>query len=248
MSINTKEFWQSAWQRHHRAYLRTVGFQAYYLSFILKPHERRLLELGAGSFRDTARLNEWGYDCTGTDFSEESVQLAQQAFPRWASKIQMQDAAHLSFENQAFDVTFHNGFWVLFQEDEFLDQLLKEQVRVSKSRVVCTVHNALNQRQRVVFAEKAREDPLYDIRFFEPDEMRQLLQPHCREVRIYPYSVLHFNRLMKLIKQRALLKVVYLTTHRLWRIQNWERLMVVGEVPPLCESERGSGGEVPNES
>jgi hypothetical protein len=36
---------------------------------------------------------------------------------------------------------------------------------------------------------------------------------------------------MKLIKQRALLKVVYLTTHRLWRIQNWERLMVVGEVP-----------------
>jgi ubiquinone/menaquinone biosynthesis C-methylase UbiE len=231
MSIDTKEFWQSAWQRHHRSYLRTIGFQAYYLSFILKPNERKLLELGAGSFRDTARLNEWGYDCTGTDFSEESVQLAQQTFPHWASKIQVQDASNLQFPDGAFDVTFHNGFWVLFQEDAFLDQLLKEQVRVSRSRVVCTVHNALNQRQRAVFAEKAREDELYDIRFFEPDEMRRLLQPHCREVRIYPYSVLHFNRLMKLIKHRALLKVVYLATHRLWRIQHWERLMVVGEVP-----------------
>jgi len=230
MSINTKEFWQSAWRRHHQAYLRSLGFQAYYLSFILKPNERKLLELGAGSFRDTARLNEWGYDCFGTDFSEESVLLARQTFPRWANRIEVQDAAHLPYPDDNFDLTFHNGFWVLFREDEFLDTLLKEQVRVSRSRVVCTVHNALNTRQRTVFAEKARSDSLYDIRFFEPDEMERLLKPYCRNVRVYPYSVLHFNRLMKLIKQRALLKVVYLSTYRLWRIQNWERLMVVGEV------------------
>jgi len=74
-------------------------------------HERRLLEIGAGSFRDVAALNRWGVFGEGVDFSSESVERARKIQPAFSDKIKQMDAACLDYPDGAFDLTYHNGFW-----------------------------------------------------------------------------------------------------------------------------------------
>jgi len=228
--MNTQEFWQTTWQKHSKSYARTIALQAYHLSFILRPQDHHLLEIGAGSFRDTARLNHWGYNCTGCDFSHEAVRLAQGNFPSYAEKLLVQDAAHLQFADKSFDVSFHSGFFGYFEDTALLNQLVYEQVRVTRNRIVCTVHNKLNTALHTGFADKAREDRLFDIRFFEPQEVVDLLQPYCTRVEVFPYGSAHFNRLIKLLCNRVLLKELYKLSYRFWTLHHCERLMVVGHL------------------
>jgi ubiquinone/menaquinone biosynthesis C-methylase UbiE len=227
MRQNSQQFWAQAWARHFDSYVRNWGRQAYYLRFILAPHERRLLELGAGSFRDTVRLNQWGYDCLGTDFSEEAVALARHRFSEYAHCIQAMDATKLNVDDQSVDVSFHNGFFVLFDEDAMIGRILSEQVRVTRRRVVCTVHNALNRRQVERFCELKRTDRLYDVRFFAPDEIRALLAPYCRRVELYPFGNRILDRSIKYASRVAPLRWMY---RRLARrdIRDADRIMAVG--------------------
>jgi ubiquinone/menaquinone biosynthesis C-methylase UbiE len=235
--MNTQEFWQETWHKHYKSYARTIGLQAYHLSFILQPQDHYLLEIGAGSFRDTALLNQWGYNCLGCDFSHEAVRLAQDNFPQFAEKLLVQDAAHLQFADKSFDVSFHSGFFGYFDDKALLNQLVPEQVRVTRNRIVCTVHNKLNTALHTDFTDKAREDRLFDIRFFEPQEVVDLLQPYCTRVEVFPYGNGHFNRLIKLLHNRVLLKELYKRSCRFWALHRCERLMVVGH---LDVSRRGA--------
>jgi hypothetical protein len=74
---------------------------------------------------------------------------------------------------------------VLFS-DEKIGLLLREQVRVTRSKLIATVHNAHNQDFVRYFDEKKQVDPLFDIRFFEVDELRALMAIVCSRVEIYP--------------------------------------------------------------
>lgn len=48
----------------------------------LAPYKRgRLLDLGCGNGALTARMNDMGISCTGTDFSESGIQIARSSFP-----------------------------------------------------------------------------------------------------------------------------------------------------------------------
>jgi hypothetical protein len=229
MLTNTQHFWTNAWSRHYENYAGTVSRQAYYLDFILRPADRTLLEIGAGSFRDTVQLNEWGYTCTGTDFSTEAVQLAKEKYSAWADQIHAMDASALDFPDKSFDVSFHNGFFVLFADNEVIDGFVREQVRVTKKRVICTVHNALNARLAQTFSHKSNSDSLYDIRFFRPDELHEILQPHCKKVEVLPFGQRTMDRCIRHLGWRGPLKHAYRATCR-FGFRQAERLMAIGDL------------------
>jgi hypothetical protein len=209
MLKNSEQFWARAWSRHFDSYTQHHGRQASYLRFILRPHERQLLEIGAGSFRDTVQLNEWGYDCIGSDFSSEAVEWARQRYPEHADKIEWMDATALPLPDGAVDVSFHNGFFVLFDDNETIETLIREQVRVTRSRIICTVHNALDSRQVERFRKLRETDDLYDIRFFNPDEIRGLLEPFCRDVVLMPFGNRLLDRLIQYSPSTRPLKPIY---------------------------------------
>lgn len=180
---NSKD-WDKKWEGifdHYQQDLR----HAHYIRAVLETDEKKLLEIGAGSFRDMSELRRHGLECEGMDFSEEAIQRAKQRFPEFSNAIYHMSAFDLAFPDKSFDVSYHNGFWVLF-DDKQIKKLITEQVRVTKDRIIATVHNAHNQQFMEYFDKLKSDDPLYDIRFFKVDEIIQLMSDFCSSVDIIP--------------------------------------------------------------
>jgi len=176
--------WDQKWSEifdHYQNDLR----HAYYIHAMLEGDERHVLEIAAGSFRDMAELRRRGINCEGMDFSQEAVVRARGWFPEFANIIHHMSAFATSFADNAFQVTYHNGFWVLFSDAQ-IKELAKEQARISRGRMIATVHNAHNKQFVDYFDRKKSDDPLYDIRFFELEEISGLMGEVCSNVMVVP--------------------------------------------------------------
>lgn len=176
--------WDAKWADifdHYQQDLR----HAYYIHSVLDEDDKKILEIGAGSFRDMAELRNRGLNCEGMDFSVESVARARERFPMYAQSIHHMSAFNFTFPDKSFDVSYHNGFWVLF-DDQSIMKLIREQVRVTKSKIIVTVHNAHNEQFVNYFESLKKNDSLYDIRFFKMNEIVDLMLQLCKEVQVIP--------------------------------------------------------------
>lgn len=226
---SSSEGWDKKWADifdHYQNDLR----HAYYIHALLEDDERHVLEIGAGSFRDMAELRRRGIDCEGMDFSPESVERARRQFPDMANAIHRMSAFDMPFRDKAFDVTYHNGVWVLFS-DEQIKELSAEQARITRNRMIATVHNAHNKKFVEYFERKKAEDSLYDIRFFEIEEIAELMRESCHQVMIVPVGKgkqYHEDLLIRNgVTDPAILRAC-LTESGLNHLENSERLMCIG--------------------
>lgn len=158
---------------------------AYYVNAVIGDSCNKVLEIAAGSFRDMNKLNELGIDCYGVDYSDVSVAKAKLQFSRLEHKIIKGDAFTLPFKDMEFDASYHNGFWGYF-DNEDIERLLQEQIRVTKRMVIATVHNRHCQQFFDYFERKKLESPLFNIRFFTNEEIRSFFMPYCSEIRVIP--------------------------------------------------------------
>ena len=221
--------WDSKWTSIFDQYQRDLR-HAYYIRSLLKKDEHKVLELGAGSFRDMAALRRMHIDCYGMDFSAESAARAKQAFPEHANRIKQMSAFEMSYPDKFFDVSYHNGFWVLFSDDQ-IDELAREQARVTRKRMMATVHNGHNRQFVEYFDRMKHTDPLYDIRFFQADELAALMGKVCDEVVVIPVGKgarRHEDWLIKMgITHPAIIRS-YLKLSGQSLIESSERLLCIG--------------------
>jgi len=82
-------------------------------------------------------------------------------------------------------VTYHNGFWGLFDAEQ-VRFLAKEQARVTRCRMIATVHNAHNVEFVKYFDRMKSEDALYDIKFYTIAEISTLMAEVCDDVHVIP--------------------------------------------------------------
>ena len=221
--------WDSKWTAIFDQYQRDLR-HAHYIRSLLEPGEHKVLELGAGSFRDMAALRRMGVDCFGMDFSAESAARAKQAFPEYANCIEQMSAFEMSYPDKSFDVSYHNGFWVLFS-DEQIEDLAKEQARITKKRMMATVHNGHNTSFVQYFDRKKQDDPLYDIRFFLADELKTLMSRVCDEVVVIPVGKgarRHEDWLIKMGITHPAIISSYLKISGQRLIESSERLLCIG--------------------
>lgn len=176
--------WDRKWAAIFAHYQNDIR-HAHYIRALLRHGENHVLEMAAGSFRDVAALNRWGKRGEGMDFSGETVQLAKNHFPQYASHFHQMSAFDMPLPDRAVDVSYHNGFWVLFS-DEDIHKLAQEQARITKNRMIATVHNSHNRQFADYFGRMKQTDPLYDIRFFSVDEITQLMRTVCDDVVVIP--------------------------------------------------------------
>lgn len=181
---SSSDDWNRKWADIFDRYQNDLR-HAYYVRALLEPEEIRLLEIGAGSFRDMTELRRHGLDCEGMDFSSESVLRAQSKSPNLAPFMHQMSAFSMPFADRSFDVTYHNGFWALFS-DQQIGVLAREQARITRNRMFATVHNAHNRQFVDYFDRMKANDPLYDIRFFTVDEVSSLLRRVCSRVTVVP--------------------------------------------------------------
>ncbi|WP_161865562.1 class I SAM-dependent methyltransferase [Pseudomonas yangonensis] len=229
--LSSSRDWDLKWGEVFDKYQADLR-HAYYIRALKLRDEQRLLEIAAGSFRDMAALNRMGIHCSGADFSPEAVSLARERFPSLASQIYEMDAFRFDFPDQAFDLTYHNGFWGLFSTAEMI-ALAREQARISRRRMVATVHNAHNVQFKDYFERTAPNDPLFNIKFFYCDEIFEVMRSVCRRVTVVPVGKAkkrHEDRLIRWGLGQGPILNAYLKASGTRFLEQSERLLCIGEL------------------
>ncbi|MCG8411254.1 MAG: class I SAM-dependent methyltransferase [Bacteroidales bacterium] len=181
--LNSKD-WDFQWENIFDHYQQDMR-HAFYINAILNPNDKEILELGAGSFRDIVMLNKLGISCSGIDYSDIAIKFAQEKYPDLKNKIIRDNIFKMNFKDNSFDLSYHNGLIGYYKNNDILS-IFKEQARVSSKRIVATVHNKHNIGFFEYFEKLKKKDSLYDLRFFEVDEMQELLRDVCSNVVIIP--------------------------------------------------------------
>lgn len=235
-SFESSEYWSDAWVRHLEAYLAAPPRSGIWLDYYFSDSELTFLECAGGSCRDSRYLFEKGRNSIGSDFDEKTLDYVRKKFKNSKFPIKKEDAFVLSYDIDTFDIIFHNGFWICFDDNEKIITLLKEQVRVSKKYAVALVHNINNQELVARFKELSGKDDLYEVRFFDIDTLEIILK--SSELKFKNIKFEKFggpvDRLFGLEKRIPFLKpLIRWVVPRLYRFQPWnkvERIALVMEL------------------
>jgi len=165
--------WDELWKKNMLSYTKGAPRTGVFL-LRLFPNARTYLELGAGSARDSFYLSQLGKAATASDFSPEAVEQWPEIYSQDFRGRQI-DVFDIDAPDAAFDVTFHNGLYVLLDNDQ-IRRAIVEQRRVTRQAMVIIVHNKRNTRLVRAFEALSETDPLFRIRFFEPEEIMSLVK------------------------------------------------------------------------
>ena len=104
---------------------------------VINPVGLKILEVGAGTGRDSVNLAKLGAEVTVLDFSESSLRIIGSLKDRYCLdnlKIVNGDALSTPFDDKTFDLVFRQGLLEHFREPK---KLLKEQYRIIRPGGYC---------------------------------------------------------------------------------------------------------------
>ena len=172
--LTEKTEWQDSWLKNLEIYLSKPPRTANFVKHILRGKVSSVLELGAGSCRDSRALSHEGYDVIASDFEPRTVEMLKNRFSKEKLKIETIDTFNIIKETNSFDLVFHNGLFILF-DDEQIKKAIKEQARVAEKYVLILVHNKENEALKKFYKENKHKDRIYEIRFFAKQELESLI-------------------------------------------------------------------------
>jgi hypothetical protein len=237
LKIQNEQFWVDAWKRHIETYLANPPRAGFWI----KSHFNKVLsvlEIAGGSCRDSRYLFNQGFNATGTDFDLSTLDYLRKRFPESKFPMLKEDAFAFSFPDKSFDLTFSNGFWVLFPNDNDVSKLIKEQERITRKYLISLIHNGDNEKLVETFRRKAQNDSLYDIRFFYRHEISDLIEQagiKYKSIKIKKFGGT-VDRLFSAKIKRIfpfLYPVLLRLVPRLYDLQSWsnvERIAVIVEL------------------
>lgn len=150
----------------------------YIIDFLRSRNEevpRSILEVGAFSGKDIAELST-----LFTDASCYAMDREIEVFSRGPGEnvsCMVADAFRMPFRDGTFDIVFHSGLIVLF-DNEQASLLVTEQVRVCRGLAFVFGHNQSNIFDLIMSSIRvAKGDSLYKFRRFSAAEMLDLVPP-----------------------------------------------------------------------
>lgn len=219
-----REDWYKIWQYHLSKYLKSPPRTGIFIGEYF-PSIRNVLEIACGSSRDSIYLAKKGISVTAIDYEERLIKCLKRLFRYSNLSYCVVDAFKLPFKNDTFDLVFHNGFFILFNKNEDIYELLREHARVSRKFVLFFVHNKLNINLVQIFSKLALRDPLYKIRFFEPKEVLEIVKNSKikpRFVKIMKFGGT-FDTAFSISGSKLLYPLTVRIIPRLYQIQPWEK-------------------------
>lgn len=133
MPVSEKSHWEKFWARernikevypHSRCLIDN-------LTNITDVTGKKVLEVGAGSGRDSIKISSMGGNGYVVDYASSSLQTIREISANEKADLTLikGDAFKLPFKDESFDVVFHQGLLEHFRNPE---DLLKENIRVMK--------------------------------------------------------------------------------------------------------------------
>ncbi len=224
-----KKGWAESWIKHLDGYLAGPPRTGAFVKQIVGRRIESALELGCGSSRDSIFLARSGFKCTATDYEDQAVERLKQRFSCETLEYRQADATDLPFQAKSFDLVFHNGLFILFEDDEVLSAMIREHCRVARKYFLAIVHNGENQELRQRFSRLASQDPIYDIRFFTRDILLDLALSAglvASQVRFLKFGGLADVAYRPRLKQRfsnPFVSVAHRFAPALYQMQSWNR-------------------------
>jgi len=135
MSGSEKLHWEKFWNRSRN--IKDVYPTSQCLIDNLKSvtdfKYKKVLEIGAGSGRDSLNIRIMGGDVYVLDYAKSSLKTIRELLTEEGVSLRlvMGDALSLPFNDSSFDIVFHQGLLEHFRNPE---EILKENVRVLKDR------------------------------------------------------------------------------------------------------------------
>jgi len=131
-----REHWETLWQEKKKDVQQVYSNEDRILRQLLHVCDlrgKRVLEVGAGTGRDSFPLIEYGAEVVQLDYSVNSLQILRGLSEELhvQTNIVGGDTFQLPFRNETFDVVFHQGLLEHFRHPQAL-ALLKENIRVLK--------------------------------------------------------------------------------------------------------------------
>lgn len=121
------EFWSSK-REPAEYYPDSTAYYDVLLAHGAEGSGKRVLEVGAGTGRDGAKLSEEGFSVVVIDYSNQALEIAGRV-PHNSSVPVRGDALALPFGDAGFDIVFHQGLLEHFRDPGIM---LREQFRVLK--------------------------------------------------------------------------------------------------------------------
>ncbi len=173
--FQSESYWSDVWVRHIEAYIAAPPRCGYWLGSFF-PRSMTVLEIAGGSCRDSRYLATLGFDAIGSDFDQKTLDYLEKRHPNSLLPMRCENAFALSLADKSVDMSYSNGFWIYFLNDEKIYSLIHEQARVTRKYLVSLVHNVENRILVNQFERKAKLDSLYDIRFFHRNQLLDILK------------------------------------------------------------------------
>ncbi len=135
MRESRKEHWQNFWVEAGNLSLHDVygndGRILREVFDLMDPEGARVLEVGAGTGRDSLALAKAGAEVVTVDYVPESLRLIDEAAKASATRVSVVggDGLSMPFADGTFDLVFHQGLLEHFRDPL---PLLRENVRVLK--------------------------------------------------------------------------------------------------------------------
>ena len=132
---STRNHWENFWEERHEiaeVYSNEDRILRN-LAQVIDLRGKRILEIGAGTGRDSFPLAQQGAVVYQLDYAHHSLSILKKAAEerRLPTVILGGDTFHLPFRDGSFDVVFHQGLLEHFRAP-FSEQLLRENIRVLK--------------------------------------------------------------------------------------------------------------------
>lgn len=169
-----KKEWSKSWEARLSEYSSGIPRTGIFIKSYLK-HIKTSLELGCGSARDSIMLSSKGLEVTASDYEPTLINALKDINKDKNVVFSVVDASKTGFKDNSYDLVFHNGLFIYFNDNEIVS-MLKEHSRISAKYLLIIVHNGKNQRQKDIFAKKGETDPVYNISFFDVERLKKLLQ------------------------------------------------------------------------
>lgn len=177
-------FWKDQWEEKAEGYLEGDPVLGIKIENLVENNTlsgvKTICEIATGSARDSIFLGK-KFIVTATDKYTSQFSMSKNFAEKYKTNVTFleEDAHNFSFPDNHFDFVFHNGFFILFPDNQDINKLLKEQMRITKKYAMIVVHNKWDffSRLRVrLFAKKG--DPLYEFRWWSLRELKRLVKPY----------------------------------------------------------------------
>ena len=225
MPLTDNKTWEQLWKKWLVKYNSGAPRFSYYMHIILNilscENNNKIHEYGCGSGRNVINMKKLGWDITGSDFSEYSINQINSNYKQLFKILDYTSNEN----NEKYDITTHDGFFVCFPHNKWYS-LIDKQLSLTNKYAFIGIHNFQNKNLMKRFNELKTKDNLYDITWFDHNKIiNYIKEKYSYEVKLFYMGYMQ--------NMDSIIKEMYNTEFKPESINYYKKLMTTTPIEKI---------------